>query len=51
KDGVFKEGDILNEDYINKLLTQELKDQANQINRRTEFKVLSTNYIPDVDNE
>lgn len=51
KDGVFKEGDILNEEYINKLSTQELKDQANQINRRTEFKVLTTNYIPDVDNE
>ncbi len=51
KDGVYKEGDILSEDYINKLATQELKDQANQMNRRTEFKVLSTNYIPDVDNE
>ncbi len=51
KDGVFKEGDVLNADYINKLATQELKDQANQINRRTEFKVLTTNYIPDIDNE
>ena len=29
--------------------TKELQEQANQINRRTEFKVLSTRYIPDVD--
>lgn len=51
KDGVFKEGDILTEEYINKLATPELKDQANQMNRRTEFKVISTNYIPDIDEE
>lgn len=49
KNGPFKEGDVLTESFINSLVTPELKDQANQINRRTEFKVLTTNYIPDVD--
>ncbi len=51
KEGTFKEGDKLTEAFINALATQELKDLANQMNRRTEFKVLSTNYIPDVDDE
>jgi len=46
--GVFKEGDVLTQDFINSLATPELKEQANQINRRTEFKVLTTNYIPDI---
>jgi len=51
KAGIFREGNILTEDFINKLATPELKEQANQINRRTEFKVLTTNFIPDVDDE
>ena len=51
KDGPFKEGDKLTADYINALATPELKELANQMNRRTEFKVLSTNYIPDIDDE
>lgn len=45
----FKEGDILNEEYIKQLANDELKEKANQINRRTEFKVLTTNYIPDIE--
>ena len=45
----FKEGDVLTEDYIRQLATDELKEKANQINRRTEFKVLSTNYIPEIE--
>lgn len=40
----FKEGDILNEEYINGL-SEEDKATADQINRRTEFQVISTNYI------
>ncbi len=36
----FKEGDILTEEYIN-ALTPENQEVANQINRRTEFQVLS----------
>ena len=40
----FRDGDVLNEKYINQLGTEELKEKANQINRRTEFKVISTNF-------
>ena len=38
-----KEGDTLTEEYI-KTLTPEQQEIADQINRRTEFKVLRTNY-------
>jgi peptidoglycan-associated lipoprotein len=38
-----KEGDELNEEYISKLTPQQ-QDVANQINRRTEFRVLKTTY-------
>lgn len=38
-----KVGDVLDEDFINKL-EPEQQDIADQINRRTEFKVLSTTY-------
>lgn len=41
----FKEGDVLNEAFINGLEARE-KEIANQLNRRTEFKVLSTDYQP-----
>ncbi len=37
-------GDVLDEDFINKLPTQEQKEIAHQINRRTEFKVIRTDY-------
>jgi len=39
-------GDILTEDYINQLSDAELQEKAHQVNRRTEFRVLSTDYIP-----
>lgn len=45
----FAEGTVLSEVFINSLIQQEQKDLANQLNRRTEFKVTSTNYIPDID--
>ena len=38
-----KEGDVLTEDYITKL-PEEQQEQCNQLNRRTEFKVLRTTY-------
>jgi peptidoglycan-associated lipoprotein len=41
--GFLNEGDILTEDFI-LTLTPEQQDVADQINRRTEFKVLRTNY-------
>lgn len=37
--------DVLTESYINQLPVDQ-QEQAHQINRRTEFKVLSTDYIP-----
>lgn len=43
--GSFKSGDVLNEAYINKLSSTKLKEEAHQMNRRTEFKVLRTNYV------
>lgn len=39
----FKEGDVLSEDYIEPL-SQEDQEIADQINRRTEFQVLSIDY-------
>lgn len=39
-----KEGVVLTEDYINKLPDSDLQEIAHQINRRTDFRVLSTNY-------
>lgn len=38
-------GDVLTESFIEQLAPEQ-QEQAHQINRRTEFKVLSTDYIP-----
>ena len=38
-------GHKLTEEYINSLPTEEQKEKAHQMNRRTEFKVLSKDYI------
>lgn len=38
--------DILAESFINQLESPELQERAHQVNRRTEFRVLSTDYIP-----
>jgi peptidoglycan-associated lipoprotein len=51
----FELGDVLSPEFIEALSgedeeqTKALQEAANQINRRTEFKVLSTRYIPDID--
>ena len=39
-----KEGDVLTEEFINALDSEELQEICNQINRRTEFQVLRTTY-------
>jgi peptidoglycan-associated lipoprotein len=39
-------GDVLTEEFIKNLETEEQQEIANQINRRTEFKVISTDYTP-----
>lgn len=40
----FKEGEVLTEDFINSLEKEEDREAADQINRRTEFQVLSIDY-------
>lgn len=39
-------GTTLSEQYINSLASDEQKEIAHQINRRTEFRVLRTDYVP-----
>lgn len=39
-------GNVLSESFINQLGSAELEERAHQVNRRTEFRVLSTDYIP-----
>ncbi|MBN1924964.1 MAG: PD40 domain-containing protein [Prolixibacteraceae bacterium] len=39
-----KPGDVLSEDFINKLETEEQQEIAKSIDRRTEFRVLSTDF-------
>lgn len=40
-----KEGVSLSEDFINNLSTNDQKEEAHQLNRRTQFKVLSADFI------
>lgn len=42
----FKTGDVLTKDFIDKLESNELKEKAHQYNRRTEFEVTGTTYVP-----
>ena len=42
----FNVGDTLNERYILALPSKDIQSVANQINRRTELKIMSSNYIP-----
>jgi peptidoglycan-associated lipoprotein len=46
KNEFLKVGDVLTESFINQLPSADLQERAHQINRRTEFRVLSTDYIP-----
>ncbi|MDR2084591.1 MAG: OmpA family protein [Bacteroidales bacterium] len=43
----FSGGTTLNEEYVNNLPTQSAKDAANQLNRRTEFTIISKDFVPD----
>jgi peptidoglycan-associated lipoprotein len=42
----FKRGDRLTKEFIDALPTKELREIAHQYNRRTEFEVLRTDYVP-----
>jgi peptidoglycan-associated lipoprotein len=46
KNGRFKVGDVLTENYIGKIRFKKNKEKANQYNRRTSFKVLREDYVP-----
>lgn len=37
---------VLSESYINNLPTEQMKEVAHSLNRRTEFRVTGTNYVP-----
>lgn len=43
---IIDSGAILSEDFINKLDNNEKKEFAHQLNRRTEFSVLSNDFVP-----
>jgi len=43
---ILPKGSKLTEDFINSLSTTEIKEYAHQLNRRTEFSVLRTNFVP-----
>ncbi|MBQ9255156.1 MAG: OmpA family protein [Bacteroidales bacterium] len=42
----FPKGVTLTDDYINSLKTKGEREAAHQLNRRTEFKILRTDYVP-----
>lgn len=42
----FKAGTRLTEDFINKLPSNDIREAAHQMNRRTEFRILSKDYVP-----
>ena len=44
-----KEGDVLSDEFMSKL-TPEQQDSCHSLNRRTQFRVLRTTYIPKKDN-
>lgn len=42
----FKSGTVLTEEFIEALPSKDIKDYANQLNRRTEFSIISRDFIP-----
>lgn len=42
----FPKGITLTDEYINSLKTKDQKEAAHQLNRRTEFRILRTDYVP-----
>jgi peptidoglycan-associated lipoprotein len=47
----FEQGTLLDETYINALPSNEIKEAAHQLNRRTEFRVLSKDFVPKAANQ
>ncbi|MDZ7741508.1 MAG: OmpA family protein [Bacteroidota bacterium] len=47
RDGfTFEKGTVITEDFINSLDSEEEKEAAHQLNRRTEFRVLRKDFVP-----
>lgn len=47
RDGfTFEEGMVLTETFIDSIPDEEVKEEAHQLNRRTEFRVLSKDFVP-----
>lgn len=44
--GPFEKGTVVTDDFINGLETTELKEQAHQLNRRTEFRIIRDDFVP-----
>lgn len=44
--GAFAKGSVINDAFIAKLGTEDEKEEAHQLNRRTEFKVLRNDFVP-----
>ena len=42
----FRAGTVLTEEFINKLPNNDIKEAAHQMNRRTEFRILSKDFVP-----
>lgn len=45
----FEKGTVLTEEYINSLTTKNHKEAAHQLNRRTTFEIVGTDYVPQKD--
>ena len=48
KNGKLKPGDVLTKQYIDGLKRRKNKEEAHQYNRRTAFKVVSQDYVPNI---
>lgn len=46
QEGPFAAGSVINDAFIGKQSSNEMKEQAHQLNRRTEFKVLRSDFVP-----
>ena len=48
KNGKLKPGDVLTKQYIDGLKRRKNREEAHQYNRRTTFKVISQDYVPNI---
>ena len=46
KEYTFPKGTVLTEEYINSLKTEDEREAAHQLNRRTTFQIIREDYVP-----